>query len=227
MLEFLTDVEPKSATIDSIMRFMWNPGTGTSLCWVQGEVETRVDPYKKSRKESWNTNRVKVKNLEIANCWGEEYIKKLPKTMVVDLSRKQAWALGTEVTLETKGEDEVIEVNMDDIPKVIENFDDDTADIQEEKGAAGGIQIMEVNDSGSNQETNSTETTKDSPADDISDDESLADEDEADQARRLRTMNVNEWLTNEKVQDILERIQAVTKKGRNSGSHEKRQEFLG
>ena len=73
--------------------------------------------------------------------------------MVVDLSRKQAWALGTEVTLETKGEDEDIEVNLDDIPKVIENFDDDTADIREEKGAAGGIQIMEVNDSGSNQET--------------------------------------------------------------------------
>ena len=34
----------------------------------------------------------------------------------------------------------------------------------------------------------------------------------------MRTMNVNEWLTNEKVQDILERIQAVTKKGRNSGA---------
>ena len=77
---------------------------------------------------------------------------------------------------------------------------------------------MEVNYSGSNQETNSTGTTKNSPADDMSDDESLADEDEADQARRLRTMNVNEWLTNEKVQDILERIQAVTKKGRNSGA---------
>ena len=129
MLEFLTEVEPKSAIIGSIVRFMWNPGTGTSLCWVQGEVETRVDPYKKARKESWNTNRVKVKNLEIANCWGEEYTKKLPKTMIVDLSRKQAWALGTEVTLDTKEEDEDIEVNLDEIPKVIENFDDDTADI--------------------------------------------------------------------------------------------------
>ena len=116
MLEFLTEVEPKSAIIGSIVRFMWNPGTGTSLCWVQGEVETRVDPYKKARKESWNTNRVKVKNLEIANCWGEEYTKKLPKTMVVDLSRKQTWALGTEVTLDTKEENEGIELNLDEIP---------------------------------------------------------------------------------------------------------------
>ena len=77
---------------------------------------------------------------------------------------------------------------------------------------------MEVNDYGNNQETNSTETMKNSPADDMSDEESLADDDEADQARRLRTMSINEWLTNEKVQDILERIQAVTKQGRNSGT---------
>ena len=119
MLEFLDEVEPRSAIIGSIVRFMWIPGTGTSLCWVQGEVETRLDPNKKARKESWNTNRVKVKNLEIANCWGMEYTKKLPKTMVVDLSRRQAWALGTEVTLDTKEEDEDIEVNLDVIPKVI------------------------------------------------------------------------------------------------------------
>ena len=31
MLEFLTEVEPKSAIIGSIVRFMWNPGTETSL----------------------------------------------------------------------------------------------------------------------------------------------------------------------------------------------------
>ena len=77
MLEFFTNMEPKNATIGSIVRFMWNPGTGTSLCWLQGEVETRVDPYKKARKEAWNTNRVKVKNLVIANYWGDEYTKKL------------------------------------------------------------------------------------------------------------------------------------------------------
>ena len=77
---------------------MWNPGTGSSLYWVQGEVAKRVDPYKKARKEKWETNRVAVRNSEIISCWGEEYTKKLPKTMTVDLSRKQTWALGTEVT---------------------------------------------------------------------------------------------------------------------------------
>ena len=129
VLEFLTEAEPSTAIIGSLVRFMWNPGTGTSLCWVQGEVEKRVDPYKKSRKEKWDTNRVVVKNLEIANCWGEEYTQKLPKTMVVDLSRKQTWALGTEVTLETNGESEAFEVDMDKIPKIVECFDDDTTEI--------------------------------------------------------------------------------------------------
>ena len=35
-------------------------------------------------------------------------------------------------------------MNLDEIPKVIENFDDDTAEIREEKGAAGGIQLIEI-----------------------------------------------------------------------------------
>ena len=47
VLEFLTEAEPSTATFGSLVRFMWNPGTGTSLCWVQGEVDKRVDPYKK------------------------------------------------------------------------------------------------------------------------------------------------------------------------------------
>ena len=130
--------------------------------------------------------------------------------MVVDLHRKQIWALGTEVTLETIGESEAFKIDMDKIPKIVECFDDDTTDIQEEKGAAGGIPIMGVSDKETNQASNSTDTSEDSPENDVSDDESLIDEDEDSQARRLRTMNINEWLTNEKVQDILDRVQAVT-----------------
>ena len=136
----------------------------------------------------------------------------------IHLSWKQTWALGTEVTLDTNGESEAFEVDMDKIPKIVECFDDDTTDIQEEKGAAGGIPIMGISDNGKNQETNDTEYSKVSSADDTSDDESLIDEDEDGQARRLRTMNINEWLTNEKVQDILDRVQAVTKTGRNCGN---------
>ena len=150
MLEFLTDMEPKNATIGSIVRFMWNPGNGTSLCWLQGEVEARVDPYKKARGVDWKTNKVKVKDLKVATYWGDDCPKKLPKTMVVNLSRKNAWALGTEVTLDTKEEDEGLEVELSDIPAVSEDFDDDETETREEKGAAGGIEIMEPNENENN-----------------------------------------------------------------------------
>ena len=139
--------------------------------------------------------------------------------MVVDLSKKNAWALGAEVTLDTKEEDEGLGVDLSEIPAVIEDFDDDATETREEKGAAGGIEIMETNENENNSEiANNPETTNNSPLDDTSDEVSLADDDEADQARRLRTMHINEWLTNEKVQDIMERIQAATKQGRNTGA---------
>ena len=143
-LEFLTVAEPSAATTGSTVRFMWNPQTGTSLCWIQGEVVKTVNPNKKAKKDKEETNRVIVKNLVIADCWGEEYTKKLPKTMTVDLNRRQTWALGTEVTLDTKGENEVFEVDMDQIPKVIEYCDDDTEDTQEEKGATGGAPSLRI-----------------------------------------------------------------------------------
>ena len=123
-MEFLTEVESSRATIGSTVRFMWIPGTEVTLCWVQGEVDKRIDPYKVSQKEKWNTNRVRIKNLKIVEYWGEEYTKKLAKTMAVDLTKQQTWALGTEVTLQ-KDEDEEIEVNLEAFPRVIEDFDDD------------------------------------------------------------------------------------------------------
>ena len=44
VLEFLTEADASAAIIGLLVMFMRNPGTGTSLCWVQGEVEKRVDP---------------------------------------------------------------------------------------------------------------------------------------------------------------------------------------
>ena len=129
-------MEPKNVTIGSIVSFMWNPGNGNTLCWLQGEL--------KAQKEDWNRNNVKVKDLKIATYWGDEYLKKLPETLVVNLSRKNAGALGAEVTLDTKGEDEGLEVNLSDIPAVSKNFDDDETETKEEKGVAGGIKIMDT-----------------------------------------------------------------------------------
>ena len=91
-----------------------------------------------------------------------------------------------------EGENEVFKVDMDQFPKVVESRDDDTEETQEEKGAAGGIPIMNISDNKRNQEIQLTESAKDSPTDNTSDDESLCDEEEVGQARRLRNMNINE-----------------------------------
>ena len=51
-LEFLTKAKPRAATIGSLVRFMWNPGAGTSSCWVQGKICERIDAFKEARKET-------------------------------------------------------------------------------------------------------------------------------------------------------------------------------
>ena len=56
------------------------------------------------------------------------------------------------MTLE-KDEGEEIEVNLDAFPKVVENFDDEPAEVIEEKGAAGGIPIIEDVSQGNIKET--------------------------------------------------------------------------
>ena len=134
----MTGSDPSEATIGSLVRFMWNPGNNSSICWIQGQIAKRVDPYKGVSKFKWETNRVTVRNLEIINCWGEEYIRKLPKTMTVDLSRKGILVLGTEVTLNTNGGNEDSKANMDRMTKIIEHCDNDTEEMLGEKTNAEG-----------------------------------------------------------------------------------------
>ena len=125
-LKFLVEPEPSAASKGSTIRFIWDPKTGDSLCWIQGEISEVSNSGKKAKKDKAESKNVTVKNLVLVECWGEEYNKKLPKTMTIELDRKQTWALGTEATLDTKGENEAVKVDMDSIPKVIELGDVDT-----------------------------------------------------------------------------------------------------
>ena len=103
----------------------------------------------------WNTNRVVVQNLEIINFWGEEHVQKLPKSMIVDLHRKQIWALGTEVTLETIGESEAFKIDKHRTPRVIECFDNNTADTPKDKRAKDPEAITSVTGNISNEGSDS------------------------------------------------------------------------
>ena len=209
-LKFLIEPEPSAAIKGSTIRFMWNPQTGNSLCWIQGEVSDASNPSKKAKKDKGESNKVTVKNLVMADCWGEEYNKKLPKTMTIELNRKQTWALGTEATLDTKGENEAFEVDMDAFPKVLGLSDDDTEETLEEKGATGGVPTSDLNDNSKSQNKQLTESTENSSTDDSSDDESTNDMDEAGKARVQRNKNISEWVTDRAVNDILHRVQSAS-----------------
>ena len=80
----------------------------------------------------------------VSNDPEKEYIRKLPKTMTVDLSRKGILVLGTEVTLDANGENEGSEANMDRIPEIVEYCDDDTEDMLGEKTTAGGTSNLNI-----------------------------------------------------------------------------------
>ena len=85
VLQFLSNTEPKDAKLGAIVRFMWNPGNGTTLYWLQGEIDKRVDKYDGSKELKWQTNRVRVKNLQVIDFWGEDRPQTLPETVVVNL----------------------------------------------------------------------------------------------------------------------------------------------
>ena len=142
VLQFLPEVDPKKATIKTIVRFFWNPRNGTTLCWLQGEIDARVDKYKYSEEKRWKTNKVRVKDLKVVN-WGDDCPETLPETLVVNLTEKTAWEMGNEVTLDTAQEDEALRVELADIPAVSEDSDNDmvsnTTGNDDEKGATGGI----------------------------------------------------------------------------------------
>ena len=149
VLQFLTEVDPKKATIGTIVRFMWNPGNGTTLCWLQGEIDKRVDKYSDSKEKRWKTYKVRVKDLKVANYWGDDCSETLPETLVVNLTEKTTWAIGTEVTLDTSEEDEALRVELSDIPAVSEDSENEmissTTGNNDEKGATGGIKTISTN----------------------------------------------------------------------------------
>ena len=47
-LKFLVEPEPSAASRGSTIRFMWDPKTGNSLCWIQCEVSDASNPSKKA-----------------------------------------------------------------------------------------------------------------------------------------------------------------------------------
>ena len=219
VLQFLTNTEPKDAKIGAIVRFMWNPGNGTTLYWLQGEIDKRVDKYNRSKDLNWKTNRVRVKDLKVINYWGEDNPETLPETVVVNLKSNTTWSLGTEVVLDTSEENEALRVELSNIPIECEDDDNETADdmsVKDDEGASGRVKIIPNAIESDSESLAKVKLANDNPEDKTSDNMSSITDD-GSEVRRLRTSHINEWLTDERVQEIMVNVQTVVKQGaRNS-----------
>ena len=102
VLKFLPEVEPKKATIRSIVRFLWNPGNGITLCWLQGEIAERVDKYDYSKEKRWKTNKVKVKDLKVVNYWGDDCPEPLSCLWMLHGTRRVPAPIRCKVTSSTQ-----------------------------------------------------------------------------------------------------------------------------
>ena len=58
VLQFFSNTEPKDAKLGETIRFMYNPGNGLTVYWLQGTIDKRVDKYDRSRSLKWSTNKV-------------------------------------------------------------------------------------------------------------------------------------------------------------------------
>ena len=150
---------------------------------------------------------MRVKDLKVANYWGDDCPQTLPETLVVNLTEKTTWAMGTEVTLDTSQEDEALRVELADFPAVSEDSDNDmvsnTTGNDDEKGATGGIKAISTNVIEDKAESNKkVRVANDNTLNDTSDSLSSIDDDD-NEVRRLRTQHISEWLTDERVIEIM------------------------
>ena len=128
------------------------------------------------------------------------------------MKKNTAWSLGTEVVFDTSGEDEALRVEPEDIPIESKEDDGETTDNtsvkDDEKGASGRIIITPGTNESDSESLAKVKLANNNPEDDTSDNiSSIADDDS--EVRRLRTSHIKEWLTDERVQEIMENVQTV------------------
>ena len=154
-------------------------------------------------------NRFKVKNLSISNHWEDQ--GPLPETLTVNLSKNTAWSLGTEVELCTSKEDEAMTFEQSDVCGTIDDDDETT-----------GSKSVKDDENGASCRTKITPCPNESDSDslariklaNINHEEDASTiistiSDDVSEVRRLRTLHINDWLTDERAQEIIDNVQTV------------------
>ena len=215
VLEFVPARKPEQAKIGGIIRFMHNPGNGLSAYWMQGEIDSRVDKYNVAKESGFTRNRFKVKKLSIINHWGDKGT--IPETLTVNLSKNTAWSLGEEVELRTTEEDEVIMFEQSDVCGTNDDDDEVTENKSvkdDESGAAGRTKITPNQNESDSESLARIKMANNSHEDDNSTVISTISDD-VSEVRRLRTMHISDWLTDERAQEVIEKVHTLVNQGTN------------
>ena len=109
--EFKPKKRPNKAIRGSVIRFMYSPSNDPSAYWLEGTLKNRIDEYEIARKSGWQQNHFEVNNISIIKHWGDP--KPLPTTIIVNLTKETAWALGTRIeTYPTKEDDQHVRIHF-------------------------------------------------------------------------------------------------------------------
>ena len=67
VLEFIPARKPEEAKVGETIRFMHNPGDGSSVYWLRGILDKRMDKYEVAKKSGWKKNRFRVNSISVIN----------------------------------------------------------------------------------------------------------------------------------------------------------------
>ena len=95
ILEYKPTRKPEEATTGDLIRFVYSPSNDSSVYWLQGVLNRRIDDYEIAKKSGWRMNRFRVDDISVIKYWGN--LKPLPEIVTVNLTKETAWSLGTEV----------------------------------------------------------------------------------------------------------------------------------
>ena len=210
VLEFIPATKPQEAKEGVTIRLMYNPGDG-SVYWLQETLEKRMNKYKVTKKSGWTRNHFRVCSISIVSHWGD--LKPLSETITINLTKNTAWSLGTEFELPTLKEDDLaLRLELGDIPCDNSEGDDETTGSisvkDDENGASCRTKITPGMNESDSESLAKIRLANDNLEDDASTEVSTISDD-VSEVRTLRTLHTNEWLTDDRVQEVIQNVQTV------------------
>ena len=205
LLEFVQARKPEQAKIGEIVRFMYYeagyPDGDAAAYWMQGKLKYRLDKYKVAKASNFTRNRFKVEQLKVIINWGKMGV--IPETVTVNLSKSTVWSLGTEVTVTTE-EDEVIAFEEGESCVTSDEIDETEGESPtDDEITPANLLVIEPSIHESDSE--SLARIKMENSDDRDDASTVIStiSDDICEVRRLRTLDMSEYLTDERAQEII------------------------